>query len=150
VSFTEWTEDGHIRHPSFEGLRRGQEVTMETPVVITKSGQGKQKADRIDVLGVAVSHPDRVIFRDVGVSKADLAEFYAAATSWILKDISGHSVSLLRCPEGTAGDCFYQRNPGTSLGPDAKPFRWKHKGKSKWVQSSCIRGGVCRKLTCQR
>jgi bifunctional non-homologous end joining protein LigD len=36
----------------------------------------------------------------------------------------------LRCPEGTAGDCFYQRNPGTGLGPDVKSFRWQHKGKS--------------------
>ena len=48
----------------------------------------------------------------------------------MLKDIAGHPVSLLRCPEGTLGDCFYQRNPGTGLGPDVKPFHWKHKGKS--------------------
>jgi len=133
VSFTEWTDGGHIRHPSFQGLRedkKPQEVTMEKPVVITKSDQGKQKADRIDVLGVHISHPDRVIFNDVGVTKGELAEFYAAAGPWILKDISGHPVSLLRCPEGTAGGCFYQRNPGTGLGPDVKPFRWKHKGKS--------------------
>ncbi len=47
-----------------------------------------------------------------------------------MKDIAGHPVSLLRCPEGTSGDCFYQRSPGTGLGPDVKPFRWKHKGKS--------------------
>lgn len=47
-----------------------------------------------------------------------------------MKDLGGHPVSLLRCPEGTAGDCFYQRNPGTGLGPHVKPFRWKHKGKS--------------------
>jgi bifunctional non-homologous end joining protein LigD len=98
--------------------------------VITKSEQRKQEADRIDVLGVAISHSNRVIFKDVGVTKGELANFYAAAASWILKDISGHPVSLLRCPEGTAGDCFYQRNPGTGLGPDVKPFRWKHKGKS--------------------
>jgi bifunctional non-homologous end joining protein LigD len=64
------------------------------------------------------------------VTKGDLAKFYAAAAPWILKDLGGHPVSLLRCPEGTAGDCFYQRNPGTGLGADVKPFRWKHKGKS--------------------
>jgi bifunctional non-homologous end joining protein LigD len=48
----------------------------------------------------------------------------------MLKDIADHPVSLLRCPKGTSGDCFYQRNPGTGLGPDVKPFHWKHKGKS--------------------
>jgi bifunctional non-homologous end joining protein LigD len=90
----------------------------------------KQSPDRIDVLGVSISHPDRVIFKDVGITKGELAQYYAAASPWILKDIAGHPVTLLRCPEGTAGDCFYQRNPGTGLGPDVKPFRWKHKGKS--------------------
>ena len=149
VSFTEWTEDGHIRHPSFQGLREDKnpgEVTMEKPVVMTKSGSEKRAArgrknrathgpekrssDRMDVLGVSISHPDRVIFNDIRATKGELAEYYAAAAPWILKDITGHPVSLLRCPEGTAGDCFYQRNPGTGLGPDVKPFRWKHKGKS--------------------
>ncbi|MFI5071120.1 MAG: non-homologous end-joining DNA ligase [Terriglobales bacterium] len=85
---------------------------------------------RIEVLGVSISHPDRLIFKDPPVTKGELAEFYAAASWWMLKDIAGHPVSLLRCPEGTSGDCFYQRSPGTGLGPDVKPFRWKHKGKS--------------------
>jgi bifunctional non-homologous end joining protein LigD len=168
VSFTEWTEDGHIRHPSFQGLRedkKPQEVVMEKPVVITQTrsakrsapaasraektkaraaekpagqnsekqtanGTAKQTADRIDVLGVSISHPGRVIFKEVGVTKGELAEYYGLAAPWILKDIAGHPVTLLRCPEGIAGECFYQRNAGTGLGADVKSFRWRHKGKS--------------------
>ena len=57
---------------------------MEKAVAITKNGGRKQKAGRIDVLGVAISHPDRVIFKDVGVTKGELAEFYAAVAPWIL------------------------------------------------------------------
>jgi bifunctional non-homologous end joining protein LigD len=64
------------------------------------------------------------------MTKRQLAEYYAAVSSWVLKDLAGHPVSLLRCPEGTAGGCFYQRSPGKGLGPDVKPFTWKHKGKS--------------------
>jgi bifunctional non-homologous end joining protein LigD len=133
VSFTEWTEDGHIRHPSFQGLRedkKAADVTMEKPVHLKNSGAPKKKAEPHEIRGVRISNPDRVIFKDNGVTKGDLAKFYAAAAPWILKDLGGHPVSLLRCPEGTAGDCFYQRNPGTGLGADVKPFRWKHKGKS--------------------
>jgi bifunctional non-homologous end joining protein LigD len=133
VSFTEWTGDGHIRHPSFQGLRedkKAQEVTMEKPVRINRGNSGGKKVDRLEVLGVAVSHPDRVVFEDTGVTKGELAKYYAAAAPWILKDIAGHPVSLLRCPEGISGGCFYQRSPGTGLGPSVKPFLWKHKGKS--------------------
>lgn len=90
----------------------------------------KSQRDRIDVLGVSVSHPNRVIFAENGVTKGELAEYYAAVSKWILADMSEHPVTLVRCPTGTVGDCFYQRNPGTGLGHDVKPFRWKHKGKS--------------------
>jgi bifunctional non-homologous end joining protein LigD len=152
VSFTEWTADGHIRHPSFQGLRedkKPQEVVKEKPVRIKSTESLKQKtaslkpsdslkksdsqtpqSDRIEVLGVSVSHPDRVIFKNTAITKGGLAKYFAAVAPWILKDIADHPITLLRCPEGTAGDCFYQRNPGTGLGPDVKPFRWKHKGKS--------------------
>jgi bifunctional non-homologous end joining protein LigD len=82
------------------------------------------------VLGIKITHPDRVIFDDTGMTKLQLAEYYAALSSWVLKDLAGHPVSLLRCPEGTAGGCFYQRSPGKGLGPDVRPFTWKHKGKS--------------------
>ncbi|MGH9690526.1 MAG: DNA ligase D [Candidatus Acidiferrales bacterium] len=134
VFFAEWTEDGHIRHSSFQGLRedkRPQEVTMEKPVrVKTKTVPGKRKTDGLEIFGVKVSHPDRVVFGDTGATKGDLAQYYGTVAPWILKDLARHPLSLLRCPEGTAGDCFYQRSPGTGLGPDVKPFTWKHKGKS--------------------
>src|ERR1700690_310990 len=103
---------------------------MAKPARSISGVEEQNKKDRLDVLGVSISHPDRVIFKDVGLTKGQLAEYYAAASRWMLKDIAGHPVSLLRCPTGTSGDCFYQRNPGTGLGPDVHSFRWKHKGKS--------------------
>ncbi len=102
---------------------------MEKPVAVAKAAKEK-KNDRLDVLGVSISHPDRVIFENTGETKGQLAEFYAAASPWMLKDLADHPISLLRCPEGTKGDWFYQRSPGMGLGKDIKPFRWKHKGKS--------------------
>jgi bifunctional non-homologous end joining protein LigD len=64
------------------------------------------------------------------MTKGELAEYYAAVMPWILKDIAGHPVTLVRCPQGAARDCFYQRNLGAGLGPDVKPFHWRHKGRS--------------------
>lgn len=95
-----------------------------------RAGSQIKTEDRIEVLGVSISHPNRLVFKNPGVTKGQLAEYYAAASRWILKDIASHPVSLLRCPQGTSGDCFYQRNQGTGLGPDVKPFHWKYKGRS--------------------
>lgn len=104
-------------------------VTLGKPVRVSRTASSIKVAGRVDVLGVSISHPDRVIFKDVGTTKAELAEYYAAASPCILKDIAGHPITLLRCPEGLSGECFYQRNPGKGLGPEVKPFHWKHKGK---------------------
>ena len=47
----------------------------------------------------------------------------------LLPRIARHPLSLLRCPSGIDGDCFYQRKPGKGLGPHVHPFEFKHKGK---------------------
>jgi bifunctional non-homologous end joining protein LigD len=99
----------------------------KTPAKQTPAGKPH---DHIEVMGVSITHPDRVIFEETHVTKGELAEYFAAVSKYVLNDISEHPVTLVRCPSGTAGDCFYQRNPGTGLGPDVKPFHWKHKGKS--------------------
>jgi bifunctional non-homologous end joining protein LigD len=103
--------------------------TDERQSSVVGSG-GRIKSDYAEVLGVRLSHPDRIIFEDTGMTKGALAEYYAAAMPWILKDIAGHPVTLVRCPQGASHNCFYQRNLGAGLGPDVKPFRWKHKGRS--------------------
>ena len=63
----------------------------------TASSNGAPRAaspnGKIEVLGVTISHPDRLIFKDPPVTKGELAEFYAAASQWMLKDIAGHPVS---------------------------------------------------------
>jgi bifunctional non-homologous end joining protein LigD len=100
------------------------------PMTAAKPAQSEKPRDRIAVMGVSITHPDRVIFKETGITKGELAEYFGAVSKWVLNDISEHPVTLVRCPGGTAGDCFYQRNPGKGLGPDVKPFHWKHKGKS--------------------
>jgi len=125
VAFTEWTEDGRIRHPSFQGLREDKdagEVKKEMPVKTTKPGS-------LLVSGIAITHPDRVISETGHVTKGDLAEYYAAVAPLILPHIVHRPLSLLRCPTGVAGECFFQRNPGKGLGADIRTFDFKHKGK---------------------
>jgi len=135
VAFTEWTQDGRIRHPSFQGLREDKdagEVKKETPVrVASTSGAtiAQRKAGSLLVSGIAITHPDRVISETGHITKGELAEYYSGVAPLLLPRIARRPVSLLRCPSGIDGDCFYQRNPGKGLGPDVKPFEFRNNGK---------------------
>jgi len=129
VAFTEWTHDGRIRHPSFQGLREDKEakdVKQEVPMPTRASTAPKQPI----IAGITITHPDRVISAEGRITKGQLAEYYAAVAPYILPAIMKRPLSLLRCPTGVNGDCFYQRNPGKGLGKDVHPFVFRHKGKS--------------------
>jgi bifunctional non-homologous end joining protein LigD len=135
VAFTEWTDDGRIRHPSFQGLREDKEageVKQEKPAHVgaaAKSNpQGKPGA--LIIAGISITHPDRVISKTDHVTKGELAEYHAAVAPFMLPRIIRRPLSLLRCPSGIdGGKCFYQRGPGQGLGKDVHPFHFRHKGK---------------------
>jgi bifunctional non-homologous end joining protein LigD len=139
VSFTEWTSDGSIRHPSFKGLREdkkasevGREKEKEvkrTPGPKKSVPNGSASANGLVLHGVAITHPDRVISEEGHVTKGELAEYYAAAAPYLLRRIRRHPLSILRCPGGIDGECFYQRNPHKVLGGNVHPYKFRHKGK---------------------
>ena len=70
------------------------------------------------VAGVRLSHPDRPIYPELGISKAQLARYYVAIERWILPHISGRPLTLVHCPEGVGGPCRYLRH-GKAWGPSA-------------------------------
>ena len=135
VAFTEWTRDGRIRHPSFQGLREDKDasdVKKEMPMPATKMSKTaaqKSKPGTLVVAGISITHPDRVISETGHITKGELAEYHAAVAPFMLPRIARHPLSLLRCPSGIDGQCFFQRNPGKGLGPDVHPFEFRHKEK---------------------
>src|ERR1700722_5573281 len=86
-------------------------------------------ANSLTVGTTAITHPDRVISETGHITKGELAGYYAGVAPFLLPRIVRRPLSLLRCPSGIDGNCFYQRNPGRGLGPDVKPFKFTHKGK---------------------
>jgi bifunctional non-homologous end joining protein LigD len=136
VAFTEWTGDGHIRHPSFQGLREDKDasqVNKEQPMrtsTTTKSATGKKDAESLLLAGITITHPGRVISETGHITKGELAEYYAGIASLILPQIQRRALSLLRCPSGIDKQCFFQRNPGRGLGAHIQTFEFKNKGKT--------------------
>jgi bifunctional non-homologous end joining protein LigD len=136
VSFAQWTKDGHVRHAVFHGLRgdkapRGITVekpqkviavtkaaTQEVPKKATKASTSKPSFD-----GLKLTHPERVIDASTGITKLELAEYYARAASKLLPHLKNRPVSLVRAPDGIGGELFFQKHaqhmkfPGITLLP---------------------------------
>jgi bifunctional non-homologous end joining protein LigD len=139
VEFAGWTAGGNVRQAAFKGLRQDKpaiEVEAEEPVpannieikkpsarASTKHPAKKTHASlnaSAVVMGVPISKPDKVLWPDDGagdpVTKIDLARYFEAVGEWLLPHIKGRPCSIIRAPDGLAGEQFFQRHamPGTS------------------------------------
>ncbi len=143
IAFTEWTQDGSLRHPSFQGLREDKnaaDVVRERPVHNTDTklakaatkparppqrkvaggGSAKTKASPETsgtVAGVKLSHPDKLLYPESKLAKQDLARYYENIGEWILPHLQERPLSLVRCPDGWNGECFYQKHASKSVNP---------------------------------
>jgi bifunctional non-homologous end joining protein LigD len=91
----------------------------KTKAAASKSIIIKRSAPRREmkavVSAVTLSHPDRIYWDDAGVSKQDLAEFYAGIWKWMSPHVVGRPIALLRCPEGASGQCFFQKHAAAGI-----------------------------------
>ena len=115
IAFTEFTNDGVLRHPSFKGLRPSPEKSPVADDRFELSIRGMLAAGQ---LGIHLTSPDRVVFAEQGVSKAALAGYYDAVAERMLPHIVQRPLSLLRCPQGRAKSCFFQKHDSGGF-PDA-------------------------------
>jgi bifunctional non-homologous end joining protein LigD len=116
VRFAERTRGGLVRQASFQGLRQdkpAEEVHDEVRVSPARARGAKTPEPNIE--GVSLTHPDRVLFPQEGLTKLDLATHYAAVADWMLPHVSGRPLMVLRCPDGVNGECFYQKHPSRGL-----------------------------------
>ena len=70
------------------------------------------------VAGVPISHPDRLIYPDLGISKIELARYYEEIADWIVPHVAGRPLTLVHCPAGVAGPCTYLKH-AKAWGPSA-------------------------------
>jgi bifunctional non-homologous end joining protein LigD len=118
VSFTEWTSDRRVRHPVFLGVREdkaAREVRIEAAQPAPASRPSRAAPTGNTVAGVALSNPDRVYFPDLGVTKRELAAYYETVAERVLPGLANRPLTLLRCPEGVDGECFYQKHANQSV-----------------------------------
>jgi bifunctional non-homologous end joining protein LigD len=133
IEFAGFTDAGNIRQAAFKGLRQdkpAEEVEAEKPAMTklakptaktaAKSGKPvkarptQRESKSAEVMGVIISHPDKVMWPDAGdgkaVTKLDLARYFEAVGEWMIGHIKGRPCSLVRAPDGINGERFFQRH----------------------------------------
>ncbi len=107
VAFAEFTADNVVRHASFIGLRGDKPA---------KAVVAEKPADPPPASTVKISSRDRVVFPGDGITKGELADYYAAMAGVMLPWLGRRPISLVRCPQGRAKQCFFQKHDAGSFG----------------------------------
>ena len=68
-----------------------------------------------EIAGVRLSNPDKVLYPEQGITKADLAHHYEAAAGRMLPHVAFRPITMVRCPTGRQQKCFYQRHAGAGI-----------------------------------
>ena len=80
----------------------------------TKDDAKKNGAQEVEIAGVRITHADRVVFPEQGLTKGEIAAYYAAVAERMLPHLEDRPLSLVRCPAGR-GECFYQKHVDDSF-----------------------------------
>jgi bifunctional non-homologous end joining protein LigD len=107
VQFTEWTADGKLRHPSFQGLRPDK-----TPLECVR-----ERPEAPAPL-VTLSTPDRLLYPADGITKRRVADYYAAVAAPLLRALADRPLALEHWPKGIDEPSWFQQN----LGAEAEPW----------------------------
>ena len=158
VQFRTWTADSLVRQSSFKGLREDKpasEVVKETTSVVDTEDADEQAAPEVvpdktvpdttaakksppavaissDIkLPVRLTHPEKVLDAQSKLTKQMLAEYYLQIAPHILPHIQDRPLSIIRCPDGSGGQCFFQRHVNRSLPRGIQGIKIKEKNGDK-------------------
>jgi bifunctional non-homologous end joining protein LigD len=110
-----------VRQAVFLGLREdkaAREVVIDRGAAMKASAARRSSAapaalawdGSTEIAGVRISNAEKVLYPEHGITKLDLATYYAEIADWALPHLANRPLALVRCPEGVAGECFFQKH----------------------------------------
>ncbi len=109
ISFAQWTNDNLLRQASFKGLRMDK-APMEVIREVPQEEAEKSNRKSTIVSGIKISNPDKEMFEGFGITKEDIAKYYNKVAKRMMIFVGNRILSLVRCPHGIPGECFYQKH----------------------------------------
>jgi bifunctional non-homologous end joining protein LigD len=133
--------------PKFSGTKSSKTKSAGTKSAGTKSSKTKttisRAADEEIIEGVRVTHPDKVLYPGRNITKRDLIAHYVKVADRMLPHIANRPVSLVRCPDGEGGECFFQKHASKGFPSEfrAVPIR-ESAGKRDYLYIEDLQGLV--------
>ena len=126
VAFAEFTAEGSVRHASFISLRSDKPARSVKPEKVEHLAEAQAL--------VNISSRERVIFES-GQTKGDLADYYESIAPLMLPFAAGRPASLVRCPQGRSGKCFFQKHDSGMFGEHVRhvPITEKDGGAEDYI-----------------
>ena len=122
IKFAEWTKENLLRQASFKGLRQDKnpkEVIREkSDEEIHLQINDKQEKEDMEQKAkslmekIKITSPDKIIYTEPELTKADVILYYAKVAEYMLPYLSHRVLSIIRCPKGISGECFFKKHPG--------------------------------------
>ena len=110
-------------------------MKASTTASLAKPRRRAKAADKPEgestVANVTITHPDRILWPDRGITKLELAQYYAAIAPKLLAYAGNRPVSLVRCPRGQGRQCFFQRHPGEGMASHVRSIKVAGRGDGK-------------------
>jgi DNA ligase D len=110
VEFRGWTADSHIRHATYRGLREDKQATDVIRETGAVQATGREHREEPARRTVDLTHPDRVYWPDVGVTKAGLADYYIQVWRFMASYVVNRPLALVRGPDGVGKALFFQKH----------------------------------------
>ena len=83
---------------------------------------------KTEAQAVRITHPERVVYPDTAITKQDVADYYRAVMDWMLPELAGRPMSVIRCPDGAGSNCFFQKHHADKLGAHVASITLREKG----------------------
>lgn len=116
--------------------RESSAIRMHTPrkrsctLVGMATKYPRRRGAEVEIAGVRLTHPDRVLFPDGPYTKRDLAKYYVAVADRMLPDLEDRPLTLVRCPDEVGDDCFYMKHSSTWAPPHVRRVKIREKTKT--------------------